>query len=53
MYKHVAPHLLEAFEETSFRDLTPEEIVETRARIAKREAEELDEILAAVKGEVK
>lgn len=47
MIKHVTPHLLEAFEQTSFLDLTEAEIKETRERIAKREAKELDEILKA------
>jgi hypothetical protein len=47
MYKHVLPHLYEGFVETSFRDMTPEEIKAAQARIAKREAEELDKILAS------
>lgn len=49
MYKHAAPNLYEKFVETSFRDLTPRKIKEANERIAKREAEELDEILASVK----
>lgn len=49
MVKHLAPHLLEGFEKVSFQDFTPEEIEETRQRIAKREAEELDEILESCK----
>ena len=53
MIKHTTPHLLEKFEQTSFLDMTPEEIEAARERIAKRETEELDEILAAVKGKVK
>jgi hypothetical protein len=48
--KHVAPHLLEKLTEIdlSIYD-TPEEIAEFYERIAKRETEELDEILASRK----
>lgn len=49
MVKHTTPHLLEGFEKISFLDMTAEEIAETRARIARREAEELDKILASCK----
>jgi len=49
MIKHTTPHLLEGWEKASFQDLTPEELAETRAQIAKREAEELDKILASLK----
>ncbi|HQU86504.1 MAG TPA: hypothetical protein PKY59_25460 [Pyrinomonadaceae bacterium] len=49
-YKHLKPHLFEKYQETAFATMTPEEIEETKKRIAKREAEELDEILASAGG---
>jgi hypothetical protein len=49
MIKHTKPHLLEKYEQARFYDLTPEELEEARQRIAKREAEELDEILESCK----
>jgi len=49
-YKHLKPHLFEKYQETAFATMTPEEIEEAKQRIAKREAEELDEILASAGG---
>lgn len=50
VYKHLIPHLYEKFQETAFATMTPEEIEVAKQRIAKREAEELDEILASAGG---
>lgn len=46
--KHTKPHLLEGLTKIATDCYTSEEIGEFFARIAKREAEELDEILASV-----
>ena len=46
--KHTKPHLLEDLRKIAIDCYTPEELEEFYARIAKREAEELDEILASV-----
>lgn len=46
--KHTAPHLLEGLTKIATDCYPPEEMEEFRARVAKREAEELDEILASV-----
>lgn len=49
MIKHTTPHLLEKYEQTVLSDYTPEEFEDLYARIAKREAKELDKILESVK----
>ena len=46
--KHTKPHLLKGLIEASATCYSPEEMKEFYARIEKREAEELDEILASV-----
>lgn len=46
--KHTKPHLLEGLAKIATECYTPEETKEFYARVAKREAEELDEILASV-----
>jgi hypothetical protein len=49
MYKHTRPELLEDFTKVCLSAYTkPEEIEAFHARVAKRETEELDEILASV-----
>jgi len=50
VYKHLIPSHYEKFQEAAFATMTPDEIEETQQRIAKREAEELDEILASAGG---
>jgi hypothetical protein len=48
MVKHHTPHLYEEYREVIFRDMTAEEIKEEEERIAKRETDELDKILASL-----
>jgi hypothetical protein len=49
MYKHTQPHLLEDFTEQCIKkDSTSEEVSEFFERVAKREAEELDDILESL-----
>ena len=48
LYKHTQPHLIEDFTKIAADGYTPEELEEFFANIARREAEELKEILASV-----
>jgi hypothetical protein len=49
MYKHTQPHLLEDFTKQCIKDyMTEEEINQFYERVAKREAEELDDILESL-----
>lgn len=48
VYKHTRPELLEKFTPIATSDYSPEETVEFFKRIARREAEELDEILSSL-----
>ncbi len=49
VYKHLHPHLLEEFTKIAAEGYDSEELEEFFANIARREAEELEEILASVK----
>lgn len=51
VYKHTQPHLLEEFTKIATDHLTPEETEDFFERVARREAEELDEILTSIESD--
>jgi hypothetical protein len=51
VYKHTQPHLLEEFTKIATSDMTPEEAEQFFERVARREAEELDEILTSIESD--
>lgn len=51
VYKHLQPHLLEEFTKIATDHMTPEEVEQFFERVARREKEELSEILASVESD--
>ncbi|HEX8735030.1 MAG TPA: hypothetical protein VF721_06900 [Pyrinomonadaceae bacterium] len=51
VYKHLQPHLLEEFTKIATDRLPPEEVEQFFENVKRREAEELDEILASIESD--